>query len=148
MSDLLLENEQYVAFKLSNEIYAVNIKIVKTVEKILKITRVPKSEEYIVGVINLRGEIVPIIDLRKRFNMAFEEHTEDTRIMVLSLEGSEIGVLVDSVDEVINIAKNSIQNATNINSTVNAGFVVGVSKVEDRVITILNFEQLSSNELE
>jgi purine-binding chemotaxis protein CheW len=142
MSNTDLKNNRYIVFMLSDEYYAVDIMIVKTVEKLLSITRVPKVKDYISGIINLRGEIIPAIELRRRFGMIATTSNDDTRIIVLKLEETQIALIVDFVDEVMEIPNDIIESGTTVNGFISSNWITGVARVFDKVITILNFDKI------
>lgn len=131
-------NNQYVIFNLENEFYGVNINYVETIEKVSAITRVPKAPYYVEGVVNLRGEVVPVIDLRKRFNLPSVEVTDDTRIIILLVDEVIIGIIVDSSSEVLTIDKELIDNTSNLLNSAEDEYISGIGKVEDRMIILLD----------
>lgn len=131
-------NDQYVIFSLENEYYGININYVETIEKVSAITRVPNSPYYVEGVINLRGEVVPIIDLRRRFNLSPTEVTESTRIIILLVEEMIIGIVVDSSSEVLTISKELIDNTSNLVGATEDQYINGIGKVNDRMIVLLD----------
>lgn len=102
---------QFVEFKLGQEEYGIDILQVKTIERMMPITRVPKAPRFVEGVINLRGEIVPVIDLRKRFDLPITETTENTRIIIVSVDDITVGMIVDSATEVVQLDQDSIEPA-------------------------------------
>ncbi|OPJ57111.1 chemotaxis protein CheW [Alkalithermobacter paradoxus] len=128
---------QYVIFRLDTEYYGINIDYVQTIERIMNITRVPKTDEYIKGVINLRGEIVPVIDLRSRFNLPVTDYTNETRIIVNRIDDILIGFIVDSASEVKDIQKEDIDYNI-VDDNFNEGFVKGIAKIDDRVIILVD----------
>ncbi|SHG93157.1 chemotaxis protein CheW [Tepidibacter thalassicus] len=130
-------DNQYVIFKLEEEFYGININYVQTIEKMTEITRVPKTESYIKGVINLRGEIVPVIDLRKRFNLGIKEYDKDARIIVNKIEDVLIGFIVDSASEVKDINQEDIDYNI-VDDSFSEGFIKGIGKIEDRVIILID----------
>lgn len=136
------ESKQYVVFTLGKEEYGVDIKKVTTIERIIQIARVPKTQQYIKGVINLRGEIIPIMDLRLRFNMPETQETDDTRIIIVKIEEVSIGIIVDAVAEVIELTDHAIENISNFSSDLSIDYLYGVGKVDDRIVTLLNIEKL------
>ena len=137
------EVRQYLVFKLGKEEYGVDIqKITTIIEKDMQITRVPKSSPFIKGVINLRGEIIPIMDLRKRFSMPAVEDTEDTRIIILKLEEVTIGIIVDAVAEVVYLTEDAIENISSFSSDTSLNYILGAGKIENRIITIIHLENL------
>lgn len=133
----------YVITRIDKEEYAINIEMVQTIEKIMTITRVPQTENYVKGVINLRGEIIPVISLRKK--LGFEERSwdDDTRIVVLKNEDMLVGLIVDSANEVVDINDDNIDNLTfNESSSELSRYVSKVGKTKDRVLLILDLDRL------
>lgn len=139
----VLGSKRFLVFRLGKEEYGVDIQKVTTIiEKDMAIARVPKTPDFIKGVINLRGEIIAIMDLRERFNLLAVEDTEDTRIIIVKIEDTVIGFIVDSVTEVLQLSEESIENISNISSELSLDYIFGVGKVDDRVVTLLNLEKL------
>lgn len=134
--------KQFVVFKLGKEEYGVDIQKITIIEKMLPITRVPKTPDFIKGVINLRGEIIPIMDLRRRFNLPEVEETEDTRIIIIKIEDVSVGMIVDAVAETIQLDDDSIENVTNFSNDISMDYILGVGKGDERIITLLNLEKL------
>jgi purine-binding chemotaxis protein CheW len=137
VKELKNNDNQYVIFKLEEEFYGININYVQTIEKMIEITRVPKTESYIKGVINLRGEIVPVIDLRKRFNLDDKEYDKDARIIVNKIDDVLIGFIVDSASEVKDINQEDVDYNV-VDDSFNEGFIKGIGKIEDRVIILID----------
>ena len=135
------DTKQYVVFRLGQEEYGVDIQYVQIIERIMGITRVPKSQYFIKGVINLRGEIVPVMSLRARFELAADEYTEDSRIIIIRLEDSSIGMIVDEVKEVLQLSNESIENVQGTTSDIDMNYILGVGKIEGRIVTLLNIKQ-------
>lgn len=133
---------QYVVFNLENEYYGVNINYVETIEKVSAITRVPKSPYFVKGVINLRGEVVPVIDIRKRFNLPDSDITDNTRIIILSVEEMIMGIIVDSSSEVITISKDLIENTSNLINSSEDDYINGIGKIENRMIILLDVHKI------
>lgn len=133
---------QFVVFKLGEEEYAVDIMQVNTIERMMPITRVPKAPEFVEGVINLRGEIIPVIDLKKRFSLAPSEITADTRIIIVMLEDLTVGMIVDSATEVVQLPHDSIEPPPSVGGSVSSDFLEGVGKIRDRLLIILNLEKI------
>jgi purine-binding chemotaxis protein CheW len=134
--------KQFVVFKLGQEEYGVDIQKITTIEQLRQITRVPKTPAFIKGVINLRGDIIPIMDLRKRFSLPHVENTEETRIIISKLEDVFIGFIVDGVAEVLQLAEDSIESIANFSSDLSLDYILGVGKVSDRIVTLLNIEMM------
>lgn len=133
---------EYVVFKIDKEYYGIDIKYVENIEKTQLITRVPFSEAYIKGVINLRGNVIPVIDVRKRFQIEDKELTDDSRIIVISYEGERIGLIVDSSSEVVQFESNVIERAPKIGDSVKEDFIQEVGKEEDRIIMLLDVKKI------
>lgn len=131
-------SKQFVVFKLANEEYGIDILRVKTIEKMSSITRVPKTSTYVKGVINLRGEIVPIIDLREKFNLKYYEENENTRIIIVYADDVTVGLIVDSVSEVIEIDNSLIDEPPESIGNLEVSNIYGIGKLNGRVIILLD----------
>ena len=141
------EFKQLVIFKLGEEEFGVDILKVSEIEKLDQgVTRVPKAPVFVEGVINLRGEIIPIIDLRKRFGLMAREIGYDSRVMIVEVSGNRIGMMVDAVIEVIRIGTSSIETAPAITKGVDSYYLSGVAKIGDRLIILLDLEKALSDE--
>lgn len=136
------DNKQFVVFKLGREEYGVDIQKVTTIEKMMTIARVPKTVNFIKGVINLRGEIIPIMDLRTRFNIPTIGETDDTRIIIFKIDDIVTGMIVDAVAEVIQLSDDSIESISSFSNDISMDYIYGVGKVDDRIVTLLNLEKL------
>ena len=133
---------QVVAFKLRREEYGFNILNVKEIKGLTDITRVPFASDFIKGVINLRGSVLPVIDLKKRLGLQDMEYTDDTRIVVVREDDLEVGMLVDAVTGVITLNGEHIDAAKSVDNE-NSRFITGVGKVEEeRLIILLNLEAI------
>ena len=135
----ILEQEelQVIAFKLGKEEYAVAITSVQEIIMSQEKTKIPKSPEFVEGVINLRGSIIPVIDGRKRFGLELAKETAETRIMVLELEKNTVGLTVDAVSEVIHMQTKDVQSSP-VNSDQSQDFILGIGKFKDRLIILLD----------
>lgn len=138
-----VEGKQYVVFLLGKENYGVEIHRVTTIEKMLTYARVPKTPDYIKGVINLRGEIVPIMDIRTRFGMEVCEETDETRVIIIKINDISLGIIVDEVDEVLDLNEEAIENVTNFTNDLSMDYILGVGKIDGRIVTLLNIEKLA-----
>ncbi|MEN2776592.1 chemotaxis protein CheW [Acetivibrio clariflavus] len=138
-----VDGKQYVVFLLDKENYGIEIHSVTTIEKMLPYARVPKTPDYIKGVINLRGEIVPIMDIRTRFGMEAREETEETRIIIIKINDVSFGIIVDEVDEVLTLNEEAIENVSNFTNDVSMDYILGVGKIDGRIVTLLNIEKLA-----
>ncbi len=139
---LLNEQIQVVAFQLGNEEYAVDILNVQEINRLLKITRVPRSPDYIDGVVNLRGSIIPVINLHKKFNMEISGNDEDTRIIVFQFDDIKAGIIVDKVSEVLHINQKNIEETASVYNSIDAETIKGVARVDDRLLILLDLQKL------
>jgi len=133
---------QFVEFKLGDEDYGIDILQVKTIERMMPITRIPKAPQFVEGVINLRGEIVPVIDLKKRFDLPLSETTDSTRIIIVSIDDITVGMIVDSATEVIQLSQDDIEPAPPITGSIDANYLDGVGKIDGRLLILLNVAKL------
>lgn len=134
------EFTQFIVVKIGREQYGINIKYIQNIVRMQRITRVPKAPYYIKGVINLRGEIIPVMNIRLRFGLPEEEDTIDTRIIIVKLGSSEIGLIVDQVKEVTEISEENMQVVSREANDEKANFILGVGKMGNELVTILNIE--------
>ncbi|WP_427338671.1 chemotaxis protein CheW [Caloranaerobacter sp. DY30410] len=137
-----LNTNQYVLFKLEDESYGIEIEYVKTIEKITNITRVPNTKPYVKGVINLRGEVIPVIDLRERFGLPIKDYNNDTRVIIVSIQDFVIGLIVDSSSEVIYLNDNEVDNPPAIGEANTAEFIKGIGKKDGKLIMLLNLKKV------
>lgn len=137
-----------VGFRLGDEEYAVDILKIKEIKLLMEITRVPKAPGFVEGVINLRGDIVPIIDLRKKLRLPVTPFGEDTRIIIVEIESKMCGVIVDGVSEVIEIEESKILDTPSIvKGSIEEQYLKGVGKMGDRILILLDLDRiLTSNE--
>jgi purine-binding chemotaxis protein CheW len=138
---------KYLTFKLGDEEYGVEILKVREIIGLLDITAVPRMPEYMKGVINLRGKVVPVVGLRLKFGLEEIDHTEQTCIIVVDV-GKEIGIIVDTVSEVLDISGENIEPAPSIGASVDTSFILGMGKVGEAVKILLDIDKvLSTGEL-
>jgi purine-binding chemotaxis protein CheW len=138
---------QLVSFNLGDEEYGVDILRVQEINRMVRITKVPKAPEFVEGVINLRGKVIPIIDLRKRFGLAVKPHDKNTRIIVVDIEGRTVGLVVDGVSEVLRFSMDTIEPPPSMVTGVDAEYIWGVGKLEDRLLILLDLSKvLGKNE--
>lgn len=139
---------KYLTFSLASEEYGVEILKVREIIGIMDITSMPQTPAYVKGVINLRGKVIPVIDLRLKFGMEPAEYTEQTCIVVVDV-GSLVGVIVDTVQEVLDIDQNQIDPPPPLGASVDTSFVMGMGKVKDDVKILLDIDKaLGTEELE
>lgn len=129
---------QIVVFRLDNQYYGVEINRVEAIIKMQSITRVPHSHMYVRGLTNLRGSVLPVIDLRRRFSLPDGETTKDTRIVVLMVEAEKVGMIVDGVSEVVTLAAGSIEAAPAMVTTIDTTYLTGIGKMEDKLVMLVN----------
>jgi len=134
--------KQFVVFRLTNEHYGVDIGSVQGIVKMQPITAVPSTPEFVHGVTNLRGEVLPVIDLRKRFGIAMKDETQDTRIVVAEVSGFRVGMLVDEVTEVLNVADEAVEPAPALASAADAECIEGITRLDERLIILLSLDDL------
>ncbi len=138
---------QLVSFRLGKEHFGVQILMVQEIIVVPEITRIPNAPIFVEGVINLRGRLVPVIDLRKRLNVGGESFERQTRIVVVQIRGKVTGLVVDAVEAVTTIPRESIEVAPAIVTVgVESQYITGVSKLEDRMIILLDFDKLLSKD--
>jgi purine-binding chemotaxis protein CheW len=133
---------QLVSFVLAGEEFAVDILAVQEINRMMDLTRVPQSPPEVEGVINLRGKIIPVVDLRKRFGMPAVERTEQTRIVVVEINKRVLGFLVDRVNEVLRIDRGIVEPAPRMACSIESEFIAGVGKLEDRLLILLDLNKL------
>ncbi|MGQ9455678.1 MAG: chemotaxis protein CheW [Armatimonadota bacterium] len=142
-------SEQLVVMKLANEFYGVDIGAVNTIIRMQEVTAIPRTPDFVEGVINLRGSIIPIVDLRKRFGLPVGEITKASRIVVVEANGQIIGMIVDAVVETLRLPLNAIEPPSPVVSTVDTAYVRGVGKLDGRLIILLDLSKLlTSSEFE
>ncbi|HHU82663.1 MAG TPA: purine-binding chemotaxis protein CheW [Firmicutes bacterium] len=138
---------QLVLFKLGEEEFGVNILQAREIEKLDQgLTRVPKAPPFVEGVINLRGEIIPIVDLRKRFGLTLPPVGYDSRVIIVEVRGAPVGMLVDAVVEVIRVPVSAVEPPPPITKGVESQYLAGVAKVDNRLIVLLNLDRALSPE--
>lgn len=144
-----MAEKQYVVFKLGNEKYCADIANVGSITEFDVITKVPNSPAYIEGVINLRGEVIPIVSLKKRFNVKEAAESEDARIIIITYDGKNIGFLVDDASQVIRIDDENIEPTPAIIAGDDRKYISGVGKVDGTIVVLLDLIKiLSDSEIE
>lgn len=135
-------SNQFVVFNMKGEEYGIDIQRITTIEKLLNVTRVPKAPEAVKGVINLRGEIIPVVELAKKLRMEPSLPTEDTRIIIFKIGDVSVGFIVDEVVEVLSIPSEQVENITQVSSDISLDYIFGIGKVKERIVTLLNLDKL------
>lgn len=139
----VVDRQQYVVFQIDREEFGVDILRTKDIHRYTKITRVPNAPPYVKGVINIRGEIIPVVDLRVRFNLeASDEVQENTRIITVLIRDYQIGLLVDSVNEVLWLDEDAIEPPPSVYGGIDQEYLMGVGKLNERLIVLLNLERI------
>ncbi len=140
---------KYLTFVLGDEIYGIEILKAREIIGLMDITTVPQTPDHMKGVINLRGKVIPVIDLRMKFEMQEEEHTQETCVIVVEVNGTSIGIIVDSVSEVSDISGAEIENAPKFGHGIDTSFIMGLGKVKEKIIIMLDIDAvLSTDDIE
>jgi len=133
---------QLVSFKIANEEFGIDILNVQEINKMTQVTKVPNSPEFVEGVINLRGRVIPVVNLRVKMDLPNREYDKDTRIIVVDLSGKTVGFLVDSVSEVLRIPRNIMEPPPSIVAGINSNYITAVGKLEDRLLILLDLDKI------
>jgi purine-binding chemotaxis protein CheW len=141
-----LMEKQLVIFELGNEYFGIEIAFVESIIKMQEITMMPKSPSFVEGITNLRGKVVPVIDLEKRFSLPSHERNHDTRIVVVNIDQLEVGMIVSAVSEVLTIDSSVIEPAPAIATTVNSNFISGIARIDSRLVILLDLNQVLTRE--
>jgi purine-binding chemotaxis protein CheW len=150
MNVSVAEMTQYLTFKLDEEIFALDVGKVREVLDDTKITKVPRTPDFMLGVINLRGSVVPVVDMRLKFDMEKTEKTVNTCIIITEVEMDDditvLGALADSVQEVVDLEPGDIEPAPRIGTSINTDFIKGMGKRDEEFIMILDIDKVFSSE--
>jgi purine-binding chemotaxis protein CheW len=138
---------QFVTFTLNNEEYAVDILIVQEINRITEITKVPNSPDYVEGVVNLRGKVIPVINLRKKFGFEEKSIDDTSRIIIMDIQGITYGVIVDSVSEVLRVPSSTVEPTPPMSSAESSKFIKGLAKLDGRLIILIDIDNLIDEEL-
>ncbi len=133
---------KYLTFELASEEYGLEILKVREIMGMMPITAVPRTPNDVKGVINLRGKVIPVIDLRLKFDIEEIETTEETCVIVVDVNSLEMGIIVDKVSEVLDIPSEDIENSPSFGSSVNTNFILGMGKTEERVSILLDITKV------
>lgn len=137
-----VDSTQFIVVKFDHEQYGINIQYVQNIVRMIRITRVPNAPSFIKGVINLRGEIVPVMSVRKKFNLEDDAYTNSTRIIIVKVDGNAIGLIVDEVLEVIELHDDHIEKLISEKTDERGQYVYAVGKIDEELVTLLNVETL------
>lgn len=140
---------RYLTFALGEEAYGLEILKVQEIIGLLKVTSVPRTPDFVRGVVNLRGRVIPVIELRRKFEMEMKEDTERTCIIVVQIDGVQqqvtLGIIVDEVSEVLDIAEEQIEPPPSFGASVDTNFMLGMAKTEDKVVMLLDIGKVLSD---
>ena len=150
MSDVVEDNDdtivQWVTFHLENEKYGIKVMQVQEVLRMTEIAPVPGAPHYVLGIINLRGNVVTVIDTRRRFGLSDVEHDDETRIVIVEANNNVVGILVDSVAEVVDLKVSEIETAPNVGNDESSKYIQGVSSRENELLILVDVNKLLSDE--
>jgi purine-binding chemotaxis protein CheW len=138
--------QQLVVFELANEHYGVEISTVESIIKMQEITRIPHSLSFVEGITNLRGLVLPVIDLRKRFGLESQEVSRESRIMVVGLGSMKVGMIVDAVSEVLRVSSEAIEPPPTMTTSNRANFITGIAKLNDLLVILLDLSKVLSTD--
>lgn len=138
--------QQLVIFSLADESYGVDISAVSEIIRLQEITKVPRTPTFVEGVINLRGKVIPVVNLRTIFYLPVGEQTQESRIVVVDIGGQHTGIMVDEVTEVLRIAADAVEPPSSMIASADSNYLLGIAKVEDKMITLLDMEKVLSPE--
>ena len=142
------DSTNLVTFRLGNGEYAIDIMQAKEIIKMEKITLIPNAPEFVEGVINLRGNIIPIIDLKKRFNLEETEGDKNTGIIIVKIEDVDMRIIIDAISKVVSISNSDIQPPPPVLSGIGQKYIKGVGKLEDKLLVVLDLEKLFASDEE
>lgn len=138
--------KQYIMVKFDNEQYGIDITYIDNIVRLQPITRVPHTQEYFLGIINLRGEIIPVMSMRRKFELPDKENTNASRILIIKYEGNaKIGMLVDEVKEVVTLSDNDVEKLASDAGDTTRAYLTGVGKYNDTLISLLNIGVIISD---
>ncbi len=137
---------KFLTFALGNEEYGIEIIKAREIIGLMEITTVPQTPDYMKGVINLRGKVIPIIDLRLKFAMPEVEHTRETCIIVVEVGSAQVGIIVDGVSEVTDIKGEDIEDVPNFKQEIDTNFIMGLGKTKQKIIILLDIEKVLTAE--
>lgn len=133
---------QLVTFRLGNEEFSLDILRVQEIIRHMELTRVPRTPDFVDGVINLRGRVIPVLDLRKRFGLPSDERTNETRIIVVDVDSKTVGLKVDAVSEVLRLPADTVEPAPAIVTGAESDYIKGVGKLDGRLLILLDVEKI------
>lgn len=144
--DVTSNDVKFLTFLLGKEEYGIEIIKVREIIGIMGITTVPQTPDYMKGVINLRGKVIPVIDLRLKFSMTEAEHTQETCIIVVEVGNALVGIVVDNVSEVLDIKAGDIEKTPEFGQAIDTKFIMGLGKTKGKIVILLDVEMVLSSE--
>ncbi|WP_102346924.1 chemotaxis protein CheW [Bacillus sp. Marseille-P3661] len=146
MSETEIKDLKVIVFQLKDEEYGIPVQQVQSIERMQHVTRVPKVSKFVKGVMNLRGVVTPIIDLRKRFGIEDVNYSDSTRIIIVSVKDMEVGLIVDAANDVIDIPDGAIEPPPEVVGAIEVEYLRGVAKLENRLLILLNLDKVLNGE--
>lgn len=137
-----VDHRQCVTFRLDNEIYGINVMLIQEVLRVTEIAPVPGAPNYVIGIINLRGNVVTVIDTRMRFGLPPKEMDDATRIVIIEAENQTVGIVVDSVSEVVDVNASEIETAPNVGNDETARYIEGVVSRDEELLILVDLNKL------
>jgi len=137
-----MAENKHVNLLLNDEKYGIDIMDIEEILRMLEITKVPKAPSFVEGIINIRGKVIPIVDLRKKLNIPANEYTNSTRIVVVNLSGKKIGFIVDHVEEVLSVDGSLVDKAPSASTSVDNSYIKGVARLQTGMVIILDVHQV------
>jgi len=137
---------KYLTFFLDTEVYGIEILKVREIIGIIDITPIPKSPDYLKGIINLRGKVIPVVDLRLKFSMDAVDYTHETCIIVVEVNDTHLGIVVDTVSEVLDIKNRDIEEPGSFGNTIDSNYMLGLGKIKNKIIILLDINKVLSTE--
>jgi purine-binding chemotaxis protein CheW len=137
---------QWVTFRLDNEVYGIDVMQVQEVLRVSEIAPVPGAPNYVLGIINLRGNVVTVIDTRIRFGLSQNEIDDSSRIVIIESDGNVVGVLVDSVAEVVDLKRSEIESSPNVGNDESSRYIQGVATVNEQLLILVDINKLLSED--
>lgn len=141
--NISVDTKQYIILRFDSEQYGIDISYIDNIVRLQPITRVPHTQSYFLGIINLRGEVIPVMSMRRKFELEEKENTNATRILILKLEGNaKIGILVDEVREVVTLSEDDIEKIVSTDPMDTRTYLTGVGKYNESLISLLNINAM------
>lgn len=140
-----MQELQLVIFRLGSEEYGLPITKVQEINRLVPITKLPQTPSFMEGIINLRGRIIPVIDLRKRFQLKTADHGDESRIIIVEVSGQTVGIIVDAVNEVVRMPGSSVEPPPPV-FILDAQYIYGVGKLEDRLLILLDIDKILTSQ--